>query len=128
MFEKLAESSGNVVGFKAIGKLKASDFKALEPEVKALIEQDRIKKQYQYREGSIRLLFDMAEYKGETAKGWIADYKFGFEFHDQIDKMAIVGDKTWEEWVTHLAKYSHARNAKFFHSADIGKAWAWLRE
>jgi hypothetical protein len=68
MFEKLAESSGNVVGYKAVGKLKPSDFKALEPEVKALIEQDRIKKQYQYREGSIRLLFDMAEYKGETVR------------------------------------------------------------
>jgi len=118
MFEKLAESSGNVVGYKAIGKLAASDFKRLEPDVKALVE----------KEGNIRLMFDMTEFKWETIKGWIEDLKFGHEFHHQIDKMAIVGDKTWEKWATHLAKHTYARDAKFFHSADISKAWAWLRE
>ena len=118
MFEKLAMSSGNVVGYKAIGKLTVSDFKGIEPEVKALVE----------KEGTIRILFDMAEFAGETAKGWIEDLKFGHEFHHQTDKMAVVGDKSWGNWMTHLAKYSHARDAKFFHSVDISKAWDWLRE
>jgi SpoIIAA-like len=118
MFEKLAESSGNVVGYKAVGKLTKSDFEGIEPEVKALVE----------KEGTICILFDMAGYKGETAKGWIADYKFGREFHNKIEKMAVVGDTTWEKWLTQLAKLIYARDSKFFHSSDIGKAWAWLRE
>jgi SpoIIAA-like len=118
MFEKLAGSSENVVGNKATGKLTASDFKGLEPEVKALVE----------KEGTICILFDMAEFKGETAKGLIADYKFGREFHNQIKKMAVVGDTTWEKWLTQLAKLIYARDSKFFHSSDISKAWAWLRE
>jgi hypothetical protein len=42
--------------------------------------------------------------------------------------MAIVGDKTWEKWMTYLARPFYARDAKFFHIADIDKAWAWLRE
>ncbi|MCJ7443619.1 MAG: STAS/SEC14 domain-containing protein [Methanotrichaceae archaeon] len=42
--------------------------------------------------------------------------------------MAIVEDMTWEKRMTHLAKPFYSRDAKFFHSADIGKAWAWLRE
>ncbi len=117
MFEKLAESSGNAVGYKATGKLSKSDFEGLEPQVKALVE----------KEGKIRILFDMTGYKGETAKGWIADYKFGREFHNQIEKMAIVGDTTWEKLLTQLAKLVYARDSKFFHSADIGKAWSWLR-
>jgi len=59
----------------------------------------------------------------------LPDLKFGHEkFRNQIEKMAIVGDKTWEKWMTHLAKPFYSRDAKFFHSADIGKAWAWLRE
>ena len=118
MFKKLAESSGNVVGYKCVGKLTTSDFEKLEPEVKALVN----------KEGNIRILFDMAGYKGETAKGWIADFKFGREFHGKIEKIAVVGDTTWEKVLTQLAKLIYARDSKFFHSADIIKAWAWLRE
>ncbi|MDD1751739.1 MAG: STAS/SEC14 domain-containing protein [Methanotrichaceae archaeon] len=85
-------------------------------------------------EGKIRLLFDMTELKGETAKGWIADYKFGREIHGKVQKMAVVGDTTWEMFLMELAKIIYARdgkerqNAKFFKPADIDKAWAWLRE
>ena len=110
--------SGNAIGYKAIGKLKPSDFEGIKPEVKALVE----------KEGNIRLLFDMAEYKGETAKGWIADYKFGREIHGKVQKMAVVGDTTWEKFLMELSKVVYASDSKIFHSKDIGKAWAWLRE
>ncbi len=118
MFEKMSESSGNVVGYKVAGTITASDYKKLEPEVKALIE----------KEGNIRMLFDMSGFKWEKAEAWIQDMKFGSEFHKKIDKMAIVGDKSWEKWMAHLAKHTYARDTKFFHTADIDKAWAWLRE
>ena len=94
MFEKLPESSGKVVGYKIVGKLASSDYDTLEQEVKALVK----------KEGSIRLLFDMAGYKGKTAQGWIADYKFGHELRNKVEKMAVVGDTTWEKWLTHLTK------------------------
>lgn len=118
MFEKLADSSGNVVGYKAIGTITASDYLTLEPEVKALVE----------KEGNIRMLIDLSEFKWEKMEAWLQDLKFGSEFRHEIQKMAIVGDKTWEKWITHLARPFYARNAKFFHIADINKAWAWLRE
>jgi SpoIIAA-like len=118
MFEKLAESSGNVVGYKAIGEITASDYKILEPEVKAFVEN----------KGNIRLLFDLTDFRWEKVEAWLPDLRFGHEFHNRIEKMAIVGDKTWEKWITPLAKPFYAHDAKFFHSADISKAWAWLRE
>ncbi|WP_440950804.1 STAS/SEC14 domain-containing protein [Methanosphaerula subterraneus] len=118
MLEKLAESSGNVVGYKIVGNLEPSDYEKLEPEVKALVE----------KEGSLRLLFDLTGYEGGTVGGWIADYKFGREFQNKIEKVAVVGDKTWEEWLTHLAQVVYAIDARFFQSSDISKAWAWLRE
>lgn len=118
MFEKLSESSGNVVGYKIVGKLEPSDFEKLEPEVKALVE----------KEGTIRLLFDMAGYEGESARALIADYKFGRAFQNKIKKMAVVGDTTLEKWLTRLTQVVYATEARFFLSSDIGKAWAWLRE
>ena len=108
MMEKLAESSGNIVGYKAVGKITASDYKKLEPEVMALVE----------KEGNIRLMFDLTNFKMEKIETWLADLKFGHEFHNQIEKIAIVGDKIWEKWMTHLAKLFCVRDVKFFHSAD----------
>jgi hypothetical protein len=52
MFEKLADSSGNVIGYKAIGTITASDYQKMEPEVKALVE----------KEGNIHLLIDLSEF------------------------------------------------------------------
>jgi SpoIIAA-like len=118
MFEKMSESSKNILGYKAIGTISASDYEVLDSEVKALI----------HLEGKIRMLLDMTEFKWEKVEAWLPDLKFGHEFHHQIEKMAIVGDKSWEKWITHLAKYAYASEAKFFHSADISKAWTWLRE
>jgi hypothetical protein len=118
MFEKLDKSSGNVIGFKAIGTITASDYQNLLPEVRALVE----------KEGNIRMLYDLSDFKWEKLEAWLPDLKFAMEFHNEIKKMAIVGDKSWEKWMSHLAKPFYARDAKFFHSADIAKAWAWLRE
>ncbi len=118
MFEKLENSSGNVVGFKAIGTITASDYKILVPEIRALVE----------KEGNVFMLLDLSDFKWEKMEAWLSDMKLAWEFHNEIEKMAIVGDKSWEKWMTHLAKPFYARDAKFFHSAEIAQAWAWLRE
>jgi SpoIIAA-like len=118
MIEKLAKSSGNVVGYKAVGVITAEDYLKLEPEVRDLVE----------KVGSIRMLIDLTAFEWEKLEAWLPDLEFGYEFHNKIQKMAIVGDKTWEKWMAHLAKPFYALSLKFFHSNDIDKAWAWLRE
>jgi len=96
MFEKLSESSGNVIGYKASGKLTAADYEKLVPEVEALVRQ----------EGNIRILMDLEEFEGEEVKARASDLKFGHEFRKNIDKMAFVGDKRWEKLMAPLAKLS----------------------
>jgi hypothetical protein len=117
MIEKLTESSGNVVGYKAIGVITSDDYLKLEPEVRDLIE----------KVGNIHMLIDLTDFQWERLEAWLPDIEFGYEFHNKIDKLAIVGDKTWEKWIAHLAKPFYARNVKFYHTDDIAKAWTWLR-
>lgn len=119
MLEKLSESSGPVVGYKVVGKVTVGDYKQLEPEIQALVNQF---------DDNVCLLLDMREFAGEEVKAWLPDLKFGHRFHDKIDKMAIVGDKRWQEWLTALADPFYANEAKFFQPQDTDKAWAWLRE
>jgi hypothetical protein len=42
--------------------------------------------------------------------------------------MAIVGDKSWESWMTKLVEPFYSREAQFFHTADITDARSWLKE
>ncbi len=119
MFEKLSESSGPVVGYKVVGKVTVEDYQQLEPEIQALVDQ---------YEGGVCLLIDLQDFAGEEVKAWLPDMKLGRRFHDKIDKMAIVGDKRWEKWLTALADPFYAKEAEFFHPDETDKAWAWLRE
>jgi hypothetical protein len=118
MLEKLRESSGSVIGYRVVGKVTAEDYQKLEPEVKAVVEQNE----------NVCLLLDLQEFAGEEIKAWLPDLKFGHHFHDKISKMAIVGDKRWEKWLAALADPFYAKDAKFFHPEETDKAWTWLRE
>ena len=117
MLEKMSESSGPVVGYKVQGKVTAEDYQQLNQEVQALVDQH----------DDVCLLLDLQEFAGEEANAWLPDMKFGHRFHDKIKKMAIVGDKRWEKWLTALAHPFYAKDAKLFHSGEIDKAWSWLR-
>ena len=116
MLEKIKESSGPVVGYKVVGKVTAADYQKLDPEVQALVNQF----------DKVCLLLDLQDFAGEEAKAWLPDLKFGHRFHDKIAKMAIVGDKRWEKWLTSLVEPFYAKEAKFFHPEEKDKAWTWL--
>ncbi|MEN6291941.1 MAG: STAS/SEC14 domain-containing protein [Methanobacterium sp.] len=118
MIEKMSESEGKILGFKAVGTVTKADYKVLVPEVQTLIE----------KEGSISMLLDLRQFKWEDIGAWMADMNFGRTYHDKIDKMAIVGDKTWEKWMTTLAEPFYSKKARFFYSEDIDSAWKWLKE
>jgi SpoIIAA-like len=118
MLEKFSESSGPVAGYRVVGKVTVEDYQQLDPEIQALVNQ------YE----KVYLLLDLQELTGEEVKAWLPDLKFGHRFHDKIAKMAIVGDKRWEKWLTALADPFYAKEAKFFHPEEKDKAWAWLRE
>jgi predicted transcriptional regulator len=119
MIEKMNESSGPVVGYKVEGKVTPDDYRQLNPQIEALVDQ---------YDDDVCVLLDMQEFGGEEVKAWLPDLKFGHRFHDKIAKMAIVGDKRWEKWLTDLVKPFYARDGKFFHPEETEKAWAWLRE
>ena len=116
ILEKLSQSSGNILGYKVVGTIIKEDYTALTAEVEALLQQ----------ESSICLLLDLEEFEGEKIKAWGADFKFGHEYRKKIARMAIVGDKKWQEWMTALVDPFYAREAEFFPTGERAAAWEWL--
>jgi hypothetical protein len=118
MFEKMRESSGNVIGFRMTGKLTDADYKAMAPEF-----EDGIK-----RYGTIRLLWLLEDFHGWEPKAAWDDYEYWRKYGEEIERVAIVGNKRWEEWMTKLAKLFMKGRVKYLDESQLDDAWAWVRE
>lgn len=117
MFEVMSESKDNILGLRMEGVIEKDDYAKLVPMVEDLVKQF----------GEVRMLCELGAFQHEAPGAYFADMKFGHEFHDKIVKMAIVGDKRWEAWITKLAAPFYAREARYFPTAAIDDAWAWIK-
>ncbi len=118
MFEKLAESTGNVVGYRASGKLTEDDYKTLIPILEQLIEES----------GKIRFLLYLEDFHGWEMKAAWDDFVFGLKHRNDIERLAMVGDRKLEKLSTDLMKPFKEGEVKFFQTVKLQEAWAWLRQ
>ena len=114
MIETMERSTGNILGYTVTGDMTKADYQTLVPAVEAAIKDH----------GSVSLLFDLSGFHWEKVNAWSSDLNFGKQFHDKVDKMAIVGNKGWERHITKLAQPYYAKEAKYFETDD--DAWDWL--
>ena len=49
----------------------------------------------------------------------------GQEFKGKIERMALVGNRSWGKYVTKLAAPFYAQEAEWF--TDVDKAWDWVK-
>jgi len=99
-----------------LGKLKDEDYKIFVPMIdKALKEAKGLE---------VDLLVDMTKFKGwEFLAAW-DDMKFGIKHRNAFDKMAIVGNKKWEEVSVNMMSHLMKGKSKFFKERE--KALSWL--
>ena len=76
----------------------------------------------------IYLLLDMEDFKSERSQGLAIRFKFGHRFHDQINIMAIFGDKRGEMDDRSCFPPSMPRRASTFVETRSTKPGAWLSE
>jgi len=118
MFEVMKQSSGKLLGVDATGVIRKQDYDELVPICEKIINE----------EGSMSMLIDMKGFRLEAPSAWRDDFHFGREFHHKIERMAIVGDRWWEEWMTAFCRHFYAHQAKYFRTYEIDAAWDWLKE
>jgi hypothetical protein len=99
-----------------LGKLTHEDYQIFVPMVdKALKEAKEIEAD---------LLVDMRDFKGwEFMAAW-DDFKFGVKHRNAFDKMAIIGNKKWEETSAGMMSHMARGKVKFFKERE--KALSWL--
>ena len=115
MIKKLEQSSGKVIGFSLSGKLHDEDYHAFVPQVESVIE----------REGTARLL---AHFHGWDLHAMWDDMAFGAKHYGDIEKIALVGDRKWEEWMAKICKPFTRAKVQYFDAEQIAQAWTWLEQ
>ncbi|MFQ5480503.1 MAG: STAS/SEC14 domain-containing protein [Thermodesulfobacteriota bacterium] len=116
MIKRLDRGSGAVIGFELSGKLHDDDYKVLVPEVEAVIKG----------EGKVRILLHLVDFKGWDLHAAWDDMKFGVKHYSDFERIAIVGDKSWEEWMARLSAPFTSSGSRFFETHELEDAWSWI--
>ena len=108
MFEVLPESRGQRFFVKASGKLTDADYQDLLPRLESAIAGF----------GPLRMFIDMEDFRAiELQAAW-----------NDFERVAIVGDKRWEELSAKAFDLITEGDFRYFDGADRGRARAWIED
>ena len=117
MIEQLPQSTGQVLGFRMSGKLHDEDYKKFVPLIDAAAHG-----------GKLRLLAQFTDFHGWDLHALWDDVKFATTHCTKMERIALVGDKKWEEWMAKVCKPFTMAKVRYFDASQIDAAWAWVRE
>ena len=115
----LIKTSGNVLSIRIESELTDLGMKAISSEIEQLAA----------RSGRIRLVLFMKHYASLfSSEALLDDLRFVRLYSDQIDKVAVVSDKSWKRtWIGLFSLFSGVR-MEFFDIAEYGLASSWIQE
>lgn len=118
MIELLQTDSPKTIGFKLSGKLHDEDYKTFVPAVEAAVSAEE----------KVRLFAQFEDFHGWDLHAAWDDFKFGVEHYSDVERIALVGDRKWEEWMAAFCKPFTRASVKYFDASEVEAAWEWLRE
>lgn len=112
------ENGGKLLAVHVSGKLVKADYEHFVPEFERLVGLH----------GKLRVLFDMTGFHGWTTGGLWEDTKFAMHHFSDIDRLAVVGEKKWQEGMATFCKPFTKATVKYFDHAEATEARKWLAE
>ena len=112
------EEEGKVLSIQVSGKLTAADYVYFAPEFERLVQLN----------GKLRVLFDLTGFQGWEEGALWEGMKFDFKHFADIERIAIIGEKTWEEGMANFHKPFTKATIRYFDRAKTVQARKWLGE
>jgi hypothetical protein len=117
MSAKIVDTTEGVLTIKFTGKLRQPELAAVQRSARELVEQH----------GKVRVLAVVEDFLGWEKGGDWGDLSLQMEVDPHIEKMAIVGERRWEELALIFAAKGLRRfPIEYFQPAELGRARAWL--
>jgi hypothetical protein len=108
----------NIVEFTIDGAISAAEFDDVIARFEASIA----------RHGKIRVLEHVRSLGGVPPSKWWQDVKFGFQHMRDITRAAVVAEEKWIEIFANLVNPFLAAEVRYFKTAQLAQARAWLSE
>jgi hypothetical protein len=118
MIETIETGSERVVGWKLHGTLHDEDYQRFLPQVESILT----------KQGKVRLFVQFEDFHGWDIHAAWDDVKFGASHYSDFERIAMVGDRTWEKWMAALCKPFTKAKVRYFDHSQIEEAWRWLHE
>lgn len=99
------------------GKLIKEDYDQLVPVIETLISKRKIS-----------ILVELLEFHGWSAGALWEDSKFALRHFNNIDRIAIVGNKLWEQGMAAFCKPFTSAEVRYFDTLDINEAREWIKQ
>jgi hypothetical protein len=100
------------------GTLTSRDYESLIPE----LEQSAAER------GPLRLYIELHDFEGWTPAALWKEVRFDISHQDDMDRVAIVGERSMEKWMTKLTKPFFKADMQFFTPDNAEKAMKWVRD
>ena len=110
------KDGGKILEVTISGKIVAEDYARFVPETERLIKEH----------GKIRVLFDMVDFHGWSAGALWEDIKFDVKHFRDIERLAMVGDRKWEQGMAAFCGPFTSAEIRYFDQAEAEQARAWL--
>ena len=106
------------LSLKAIGKLTHEDYETIVPMIDSALEG--------VKDPRINVLIDGTELEGWELRAAWDDLKLGLKHGRQFEKIAIVGNKKWQEYSAKMGSWFISGEVKYFEIES--DALEWLQE
>ena len=110
------EDDGKFLFIQITGKLHKSDYQDFVPIVEKAVQ----------KHGKVRMLVQMHQFHGWDLGALWEDVKFDVKHFNQIERLAIVGETTWEKWMAAFCKPFTTATIQYFSSGQLAAARAWV--
>lgn len=118
MLQLLEESRDELVAVRLAGSVDRHDYDVMLP-----ILEEKIK---QY--GKIRIYAELQEVEDISLQALWEDLKFDFRHATDFERVAVVGNRKWLDWLTVMATPFTTAEIKYFEPIDRDKALDWVKQ
>lgn len=109
---------GQIIVITITGKLEKEDYEHFVPELERLMQSY----------DKIRMLVELVDFEGWSVAAAWEDTKFGLRHFNDIERLAFVGDKQWEQGLAAFCKVFTTADVRYFDASKKEDAILWIAE
>lgn len=103
------------LSLKATGKLTHDDYEKINPMIDAALEG--------VSDPKISVYIDGSQFEGWELRAAWDDFKLGLKRGSEFEKIAIFGNKKWQEYSARIGSWFMSGEVKYFEDADDALSW-----